>query len=463
MLSGFWKTTFIYGIGFLGLRMISFLLVPLYTHLLSPADTGIIFIVYTVLALLNTVYSRGMDAALFKFYNKQNSKSIISTSIIYSLKNGLLISGAILIIYFLYDASNHQAFTTIIIIGLVAVLLFDMISARCMSILRLQHQPKYYLCACLANILSNLGLNIYLIQYLNWGLSGAIWSIIIASAIQIIIFLPIIFKNVNLKFIDSRLLANMKKTGLPFLPAAIFLILIELADRWMLGLMSSNGIADVGVYGSAYKFGSLIMLSVKGFNLNWQPYYVKNKNQKEFYKIGTLFLSLLIILSTLISLLWPLLFKLLIGDLFWEGGHVIPIVAISYIFYGLFILQMPSIYLKDKEKWAPAFWGAGFIVNILSNYYLIPLYGYYGAAISTLSSYFTMSLLILYKNYFWMRMDYHYKSLGIMLFVSVTTYMYAYHLNIVPSSESVMIYCIAISLAYLAIMLPLLLVIKNKL
>ena len=463
MLSSFWKTTFLYGLGFIGLRILSFLLVPLYTQLLSPSDVGIIFIVYTILAFLNTLYSRGMDAALFKFYNKENAKTIISTSMVYSLKYGVVLSVVILLIYFLIDIVNHDQFTVIVAFGLISVLFFDMISSRCMSILRLQNKPIYYLSACFANIVLSLGLNIYFIKYLNWGLSGAIWSIILSSAANIIIFFPIIFKSVVWKNLDKKLLSNMKTTSLPFLPAAIFLILIELADRWMLGAMSPLGTSDVGIYGSAYKFGSLIMLSVKGFNLNWQPYYLNPKNEKGFYKIGTLFLSLLIILSTLISILWPMLFKLVIGQPFWDGGYIIPLIAISYIFYGLFILQMPSIYLRDKENWAPVFWGTGFMVNVLSNYYLIPLYSYYGAAISTLFAYLTMSLFILFKNLSWMRMGYHYGYLGIMILISLLTYAFTYNLNLVPSSADVISSCIKISIAYIVITIPLLLIIEKKL
>tara|TARA_B100000579_G_scaffold204932_1_gene167499 strand:+ start:5172 stop:6563 length:1392 start_codon:yes stop_codon:yes gene_type:complete len=463
MLSSFWKTTFLYGLGFIGLRMISFLLVPIYTQLLSPSDTGIIFIVYTILAFLNTLYSRGMDAALFKFYNKENSKTIISTSMVYSLKHGTILSVVLFSMYFLVDIVHQEQLTTVVIFGLVSVLFFDMISSRCMNILRLQNKPIYYLSACFTNIILSLGLNIYFIQYLNWGLSGALWSIILSAAVNIIIFFPIIFTSVSWKRLDKNLLNNMKTTSLPFLPAAIFLILIELADRWMLGFMSPLGTSDVGVYGAAYKFGSLIMLSVRGFNLNWQPYYLKPKHEKRFYKIGTLFLSLLIILSTLISILWPLLFKLLIGQLFWEGGHIIPLIAISYIFYGLFILQMPSIYLRNKENWAPVFWGTGFMVNILSNYYLIPLYGYYGAALSTLFAYLIMSLFILFKNLSWMRMSYHYGFLGIIILISLLAYTFIYNLNIVPGSTNVISACINISLAYTIITIPLVLTIEKKL
>ena len=92
MYTSFWKTTFIYGAGFISLRMISFLLLPLYTHLLSPYDAGIIFIIYTILAFGNTIYSRGMDAALFKFYSPENESSLIRTSVIFSLKYGIILS-----------------------------------------------------------------------------------------------------------------------------------------------------------------------------------------------------------------------------------------------------------------------------------------------------------------------------------------------------------------------------------
>ena len=69
----FWQTTAIYGIGFICLRAISFLLLPLYTNLLSQHDVGWIFIIYTILALLNVLYTHGMNAALLKFFHSSNN------------------------------------------------------------------------------------------------------------------------------------------------------------------------------------------------------------------------------------------------------------------------------------------------------------------------------------------------------------------------------------------------------
>ena len=64
----FWNNTIIYGVGFVLLRSVSFLLLPLYTNLLSAKEVGWIFILYTILAFLNTLYSHGMDSSLLKFY-----------------------------------------------------------------------------------------------------------------------------------------------------------------------------------------------------------------------------------------------------------------------------------------------------------------------------------------------------------------------------------------------------------
>ena len=124
-------------------------------------------------------------------------------------------------------------------------------------------------------------------------------------------------------------------------------------------------------------------------------------------------------------MLWLLLFQFningtfLIGKEFWGGGSIIPVVALSYLIYGVFMLQMPSIYIKNKQNWVPYFWGLGFVVNIIMNYTLIPTYGFYGAAISTLSSYLAMMVLLIYKNQTWLPIKYKLNDIIYMTAISV--------------------------------------------
>ena len=84
--------------------------------------------------------------------------------------------------------------------------------------------------------------------------------------------------------------------------------------------------------------------------------------------------------------------------------------------FGVFILQMPSIYIKNKQSWVPYFWGVGFIINFISNYLLIPIYGFYGAAFSTFFAYLFMLLFLLYKNQSWLPIKY---NLYDILYISI--------------------------------------------
>ena len=138
------------------------------------------------------------------------------------------------------------------------------------------------------------------------------------------------------------------------------------------------------------------------------------------------------------------------GQSFWEGGTIIPIVGLSYVFYGLFILQMPSIYLKNKEKWVPLFWGLGLIINILGNVLLIPQYTIYGAAISTLLTYFCMSFFLVYKNQLWLPIYYKIKPIACLLCISIGAYIMAvYQLHSPFMLVIILIVYIIVGLCYI--------------
>ena len=92
----------------------------------------------------------------------------------------------------------------------------------------------------------------------------------------------------------------------------------------------------------------------------------------------------------------------IIGESFWESMIIVPWITFGYVFYGLYVLQSPSLYIKNKQNWTPVFWGAGTIVNVILNILLIPLLDILGAAIATFTSYLLIFILIKIKNKQWM-------------------------------------------------------------
>ena len=55
--------TAVYGISTILGRFLTFLLTPLYTHILSPEDLGVVATVYAYIAFLNVIYGYGMEGA----------------------------------------------------------------------------------------------------------------------------------------------------------------------------------------------------------------------------------------------------------------------------------------------------------------------------------------------------------------------------------------------------------------
>ena len=462
----FGELTLTYGLGYLFVRGISFLLLPLYTNLLSPSETGFIFLFLTLLAFLNTFYNHGMDSSLLKFYTKKDSKEIITTSICYSVLFGLLLSVIIIILknqillLFIQPTLPNN-----LIYYLVLILFFDMLISRTKNIIRLLEKPYYYLIISLLNVLASLMFNIYFINTLQMGVEGALISLVIVSFIQFLLITPIIIKFFNLSYFHKDLLYKMLSFSLPFLPAAMFFIIIEMSDRWMIEWLGN--MHEVGLYGSGYKIGSIVLMIVLAFNLNWQPFYLKKQEPipiKKIENIGNLFISILLIITwvisfgapVILSFNWGLLFPSIdwfsiIGKNFWDGLIVIPAICLSYVFYGIFIIQMPAIFLKNKQKWIPVFWGTGALINITLNYFLIQRFGFLGAALSTMLTYFLIANFIIYKNKSWMPIRLNYRRL--VPFCIIVIIAAQYNLNLWSENFSMQINLLWGSLNFICLLL----------
>ena len=88
----------------------------------------------------------------------------------------------------------------------------------------------------------------------------------------------------------------------------------------------------------------------------------------------------------------------IIGEAFFDGLHITPIILMGYYFFGIYVLLLPTIYNYNATYLIPYFRFIGAAVNILLNILLIPKIGILGSALATLLSFFIMSCCIFYKG-----------------------------------------------------------------
>ncbi len=431
------KDTAIYGISTMVGRFLNFILVPLYTNIFPPAEYGIIQLIYAYIAILNIVFIYGLDSAFLKFASFKDigdDKDNFSTPYIAIFISSLLISFLIII--------NSEAIGTSLSVPLeyhyliylaIAILFLDANAVIPFLKLRLERKAKIFSLYRIVNISVNIILNIYLILILHWGIEAIVVSNLIASAVSLLLVSATILKNFKPKF-HLLLFKRMLKFGLPFLPAGFAVMLVQVIDVPILEKLTD--LKTVGIYKANYKLGIFMMLYVSMFQFAWQPFFLQNAkepNAKEmFSKVLTYFTLVGSVMLVLLSLFITDLAKIqiagfsLIGSPYWAGLNIVPIVLLAYLINGMYSVFSAGIYIEEKSIYVPFITGAGALVNIATNFLLIPVLGITGAAIATLASYFVMALGYYYVTQKFYKVKYELKRIGhifiAILFVGVLFY-----------------------------------------
>jgi O-antigen/teichoic acid export membrane protein len=174
------------------------------------------------------------------------------------------------------------------------------------------------------------------------------------------------------------------------------------------------------------------------FNYAWQPFFLTNAKEKNAKEIFAKVLSLFLIIASLIWVVLSLFIedlasieflngKTIIAKEFLVGVYIVPIVLLAYIFHGLYVNFTAGIYLEEKTKFMPMVTGFGAVVNIISNFILVPKIGILGGALATLLSYLVMSVSIFIVSQKYYKVDYEYLTIGkVFLTIGVIISLFYY-------------------------------------
>ncbi|MGK9477443.1 lipopolysaccharide biosynthesis protein [Melioribacter sp. OK-6-Me] len=427
------KDTAIYGISTIVGRFLNFLLVPFYTNVFEPQGVGIYSNIYAYIAFLNVVFIYGMDAAFMKYNsaaNEKDKKLTYSTAYLFLAFTSLILSALLFVcrngmIQLMEIPHSYEVLYNYLIF----IILFDTLAIVPFANLRLQRKSIKFTLIKLGNISLNILLNLILILKFKMGIEAIFIANLAASAFSFIVLIPDIYRNFEFR-VDSKYLKLMLKFAVPYLPASMAATLVQVVDRPIVLALTDE--KTLGIYQASYKLGIFMMLIVQMFQFAWQPFLLinsKEENAKEiFAKVLTLFLiasSLLwVILSLFIDEIATIRFwsgVSLIGYKYWSGLVIVPIILLAYIFHGMYVNFQAGLYIEEKTKYFPIVTGSGALVNIASNYILIPYMGIMGAALATLLSYITMALTLFYFSQKVYHIKYEYAKIARVLFLIFIT------------------------------------------
>jgi O-antigen/teichoic acid export membrane protein len=438
------KDTAVYGVSTIVGRFLNFLLTPFYTNVFTRAEFGEYANIYAYVAFFNIVFIYGMDAAYLKYASVsegEKKKDAFSTPLIFITFTSIILSSLIAILHQPISGGIYvdpqYAYLLLFVAG---ILLLDTVALIPFSYLRLQRKTVKFAVIKLLNIIINISMNIILILGFDYGIEAIFISNLAASAFSLIALIPDIIKNFRFN-IDKALLKRMLKFALPYLPASLSAMIVQVIDRPILKAITDADV--VGVYQANYRLGIFMMLFVQMFQYAWQPFFLNNAGEQNAKQIFSKVLTLFVIVG---SFIWVLI-SLFVGDLaaievfegvtiigkeFLSGIYIVPLILLGYLFHGLYINFMAGMYIEEKTKYFPLITGIGAASNVIVNFALIPVIGMTGAAIATPVSYFLIAATLYFTVQRFYPIQYELWRIGkifIAIFIIMGLYYYLFSIG----------------------------------
>ena len=390
----------VYGIGSLLVKALGFLMLPFYTHFLGPTDYGILEILDLSMTLFSLVLGMGLVPAFLRCYaaagSDEEKRTFVGTGCVFGFVSGLALIavGAGLIrplTHLLFGASVP---TTYVLISF-AALVFNYMATLPRTYLRALEASGTYVTFETIGIFALLFLNVFFIAVLKIGMVGVLWSSLIVASIQCAGFSIWTVRKTGIRF-DAPHLKRMLAFGAPLIVSNLGLFVLNFSDRFFLEHLRSLEV--VGVYAVGYKFGFMMnYLFVQPFFTMWQSRMYAIHNQPEhvaiFRRIFSLYSFGLIYAGLAMSLFGTEGVRLMAAPRFWGGQDVIPVVILSYVFYGLSYYAQLGLLLMDRTRQVGVAGACAAGMNLALNYFLIKYFGMMGAAWATALSFASLGAI----------------------------------------------------------------------
>lgn len=438
------KHSAVYGMGHVLTRVVSFLLLPYLTHTFTPQEYGAITLIYTFIALALVLYIYGFDVTFLRYYimekDEDRRKSVFSTIFWTALATSGIVTFLICLstgwleTIIFEDPASLKANPRYLILLSAAILFVETLEVYPYLYLRSVEKSFPFIGLKIFGVVVHITLTIVLISIFNRGIGGVFEANLIASTVQFIALLPVIAKNVRLRYLVDQLKQYLR-FGLPAMPSQIFVMVIELANRKILEILM--GLTIVGIFSAGYKLGLFMSVVVMGFRFAWHPFFLsladKPEAQETFSRIftyfllttGTIFLVLVFTIEPLMTSPLPVL-GTIIEERYWEGLKIFPIILLAHICNGAYANFIVGVYIKKKTALMPIVTGVAALINIVGNFLFIPVFGIMAAAWVTLLSYFALAALL----YFLIRphypIQYEWNRILIILACVALTYGFSF-------------------------------------
>ncbi|GHT08555.1 polysaccharide biosynthesis protein [Bacteroidia bacterium] len=415
------KDSVIYGGTTIVSKMITWLMVPLFTYTLLPDDFGMMNYLYAYMALFLVVLTFGMETGFFRFVNQTDKYKVDA---VYSTT--LLSIGGIVALFFVVflgflpfvrnffwddDAPSNYIRLIILILGM------DAISAIPFAYLRYKKRPIKFGFLKVLNVVLYSVFCVFFLLICPWidrhypSLIAWFWNgdfrlgyIFISNLLATGIQTACLFAELTgFKYsFDWALAKKIFRYCFPLMLMGLAGMSNQVVDKLVFPEVypdHAHWKSELGIYSACFKIALIMMMFTQAFRYAYEPFVFeksKDKNAKQSYSDVMKYFVIFGLLVFLSVMFYLDIIKYFINSNYWAGLSVVPIVLIGELFFAVYFNLSIWYKLSDKTYWGTIFSVTGCIVIITLNIIFIPLYSYKACAWAA----FTGNGLIMLFSYF---------------------------------------------------------------
>ncbi|MDI6773923.1 MAG: lipopolysaccharide biosynthesis protein [Verrucomicrobiota bacterium] len=394
------RSVVIYGSGDVLVKLANFLLLPVFTAYLSPADYGVASILWVIAFLATSVFSLGLTAAMGPCFYADRSAEHKAATIWTSM--AILLAGALCLVAvaellscrisgWAFGSGAHAHLVRLTLWTAALTILVDPLHLY----LRFEERARTVVILGVTSSLATIGLGVLFVVALRRGVTGLIEAGWLGRMVTLAMFLWPVARELR-PHVSRDIGRELLKMGLPLLPSFCFIFILQHGSKW--ALQRTLGSGTLGVYQVGFSMGMLMGIVVSAFQSAWYPYFMSFSERLDEAKglFGRVLAYYLLSAGGLgiLFFIWarPVV-MLMATDEFHGAFQAVGLVAFGQVLQGVYYILLPGMYFAREIQSQTPIQSVAAAGAIALNLLMIPVFGVLGAALSLAGGFLILIIL----------------------------------------------------------------------
>lgn len=395
------RDTLIYGGGIALSKVVSFVMLPIYTRYLTPADYGVLQLIVMTLDVIEIFAGSRLVSGIFYLFHKAatepDRRAVLSSALVvmaisYAAAGAAAYAGASPIARLVLGSEGDGGLLRIAAGSLAS----DCLIVVPMAYLQVSGHAIRFVSVSLLRLLLQVTFNVIFLVVLQLGVKAVLLSTLLTNLILGAGLVGYLISQVGIS-VPWATTRALLRFGLPLVAVQVATFISTFGDRYFLKAEANTTV--VGIYSLAYQFGFLLAaLGYTPFYTVWEPArfgIAKRPDRDDLYARGFIYFNLILLsVAVVIALFGSDVLRIMSAPSYWSAADLIPVILVAYVLQSWTQIHNLGIMMRERTElitWAN--WVAALVA--LGGYvWLIPRYLGLGAAVATVLAFGVREIMV---------------------------------------------------------------------